>query len=779
MSAVVTVWRDRTGTEITAARPMDFAELERVIRRCRPAADKDALPLLKLARFGEITTGKRALRHDGNVLEVTGVEGDYDGEAIPMEHAAERLSAAGVAALLYTSASHTPERPRWRVIVALSQPLAGTAEELRAQRAHWCGVLNAILGGILSGESFVLSQCFYFGPIAGKPEPQIIRLSGVCLDQIESPPAPQIPAEAHVGAAHAEGDQGRTTAGTPDLEAIATGAHVRGPTLRLTARYVAKGLPPPEAAELVRAVLTRHREVWREKSALWQECFDQASRYAEDAARKFAPEPSSWSAPLNLFARLAAPPYEAESAPAVLADYAMAYARHTGIDPSITLGAAIATAAGALSDGFSIVADSSSGWLQSARLWVLHIGPPGAGKSPGQKAMAAPLWDIHGELVAEHAKCLATLGEDDDKPPRPRAIVGDTTIEALAEVLRDCPRGVLTIADEFESWLGSMDVYRSKGGASRDRGEWLRLFDGGPHTVERVQRGSMYVPNWGVSILTASTPASMAKLTRQLPEDGLLQRFIPIIAGRQVVTSGAVHALEPLREAYGRTIRRLWHASPRAHNGAVPLSQAAAVYFREWRAENQRLQEAMGSIAPALESHVAKYPTLLLRLTLVYHCAKIVNLEHEGARDPAAWPVPVETMLEAARFLRTASRHAIALYAGTGGGSEAFELARSIARAVLAKPWERVERRVLAQSVRAFREAGEYHQDVALRLLVDYGWLRPEDSGYEKARPTRYAINPDARALFAAEAEAEKGRRAVLREAIADAVSARRSDREG
>lgn len=493
-------------------------------------------------------------------------------------------------------------------------------------------------------------------------------------------------------------------------------------------------------------------------------------------ARQKGDQTSDWPEPLNLFDELTAPPYRPETMPVELSAYAAAYSEATGIDPSITLSSAIATAAGALSDDFSIVADSRSSWFQQGRLWFIHIGRPGSGKTPGEKAMTKPLWSLQTELLKAYHDHLAQIGDDDDQPRRPRLIIGDTTIEALSEVLRENSRGILINADEFESWLGAMDMYRRGGGASRDRGEWLRLFDGGPHTIERVQRGSVFVPNWGVSILTASTPASMAKLMRQLPEDGLLQRFIPIIARRHIVTDADTRPLEPLREAYGQTIRRLWCASPRAHSGAVPLSHAAQEYFREWRKGNHILQDAMGSLSSALQSHIAKYPTLLLRLALVFHCSKVVNHEHEGARDPAAWPVHVDTLIEAANFLRTASRHAMALYAGSGSGADAFDLARTIAKTILAKTWQRLERRHLVQYVRAFREADERGQDTALRLLADAGWIQPEDTGYDKGRWTRLVVNPAAAKLFEGEAQAERARRTVMREAIEDSATSRRTD---
>jgi hypothetical protein len=212
-----TVWRNKYGDRINAARPMTLQELERVIRKVKPAAEKERLPLANLARFGdrwEMKPDKKtgemkpsSLRWDENVLQVHGIEGDYDtlmirdGKAITpvsLETAADYLRGLGLAGLLYTSSSHVPELPRWRVMVPLRTPLEGDAEQLRQQRWHWCGVLNGILGGVLSAESFVLSQSYFFGPVTGAHPPQIVRIDGLCLDEWaiaqESAPLPVGPA---------------------------------------------------------------------------------------------------------------------------------------------------------------------------------------------------------------------------------------------------------------------------------------------------------------------------------------------------------------------------------------------------------------------------------------------------------------------------------------------------------------------------------------------------------------------------------------------------------
>jgi len=54
----------------------------------------------------------------------------------------------------------------------------------------------------------------------------------------------------------------------------------------------------------------------------------------------------------------------------------------------------------------------------------------------------------------------------------------------------------------------------------------MRLYDGGPHQVDRIKRGSFFVKNWGASELTATTPAALTRLASKLPTDCLFQRFM-------------------------------------------------------------------------------------------------------------------------------------------------------------------------------------------------------------------------------------------------------------
>jgi hypothetical protein len=88
------------------------------------APSKEELPLLSLASFGTLPTENNSLRWNGNINNHLGLAADYDGERLGFEEAVEKLNRAKIAAIVYTSPSHTPEKPRWRVVCWFSQPLS-------------------------------------------------------------------------------------------------------------------------------------------------------------------------------------------------------------------------------------------------------------------------------------------------------------------------------------------------------------------------------------------------------------------------------------------------------------------------------------------------------------------------------------------------------------------------------------------------------------------------------------------------------------------------------
>lgn len=130
----------------------------------------DALPLIS---FGTFPDNSRAA---GNRPErITAVVGDYDAGAVPIEHIVERLRTAGIAACVYTTRRHTPEKPRCRIITPLSRSTSAGDYPLLVDR------LNSILGGILARESREPARCYFYGKVRNV-EYRCEQTHGACLD---------------------------------------------------------------------------------------------------------------------------------------------------------------------------------------------------------------------------------------------------------------------------------------------------------------------------------------------------------------------------------------------------------------------------------------------------------------------------------------------------------------------------------------------------------------------------------------------------------------------
>lgn len=166
---------------------IDWTDLCEWIAASAPcASSKVGLPLMKMATF----TGD--YRNNEALEAVFGVEGDYDGGQVQPQDAAAILRHAGIAALIYTSPSHTPDAPRWRILCPLSTPATPSARHGLVAR------LNGALGGILAPESFTLSQAFYVGAVEGGSPVQCWQSEGRCIDVADdiTPMGPPEPAQA-------------------------------------------------------------------------------------------------------------------------------------------------------------------------------------------------------------------------------------------------------------------------------------------------------------------------------------------------------------------------------------------------------------------------------------------------------------------------------------------------------------------------------------------------------------------------------------------------------
>jgi hypothetical protein len=173
-SFAVTFFTDYAAKTLSTA-DMTLEELRTLVLETT-ASEKAQLPWLKLAVFGDQRTDKNCLRHDANVVTVTGVELDYDAKVMPFEDAVEIIEKAQLQALLYTSANYKAEEPKWRIVLPTSRELPPQEREKLVER------VNGLFDGAFADESFVLSQAYYYGAVNGNPEHRAVVTGGDFID---------------------------------------------------------------------------------------------------------------------------------------------------------------------------------------------------------------------------------------------------------------------------------------------------------------------------------------------------------------------------------------------------------------------------------------------------------------------------------------------------------------------------------------------------------------------------------------------------------------------
>jgi hypothetical protein len=247
-SVHVTFFRSHAAINKGEARYTPRELAERI--RSTTADTKAALPWLKLARFGNRKTDQGSLRHDANVLAVSGIEADYDGGQVTFDEARETLEKQGLAAILYTSPSHTEDAPRWRVLCPLAEEAKPT------QRRHLFGRLNGLFRGVFANESWTLSQSYYFGSVGNKPSHQVALIDGPPIDQHDDLDELWIGPPGTAGGTTAGTEAGKDARQTAEMvRLILTGEHYHCELRALAARLIGQNVPAGIAAELLRGIM--------------------------------------------------------------------------------------------------------------------------------------------------------------------------------------------------------------------------------------------------------------------------------------------------------------------------------------------------------------------------------------------------------------------------------------------------------------------------------------------------------------------------------------------
>jgi putative DNA primase/helicase len=332
--------------------------------------------------------------------------------------------------------------------------------------------------------------------------------------------------------------------------------------------------------------------------------------------------------------------------------------------------------------------------------------------------------------------------DEPEKPTSKRYVVNDSTVEKLGELLNQNSNGLTVFRDELVGLLRQLD----KDGQEGARAFYLEAWDGlATFTYDRISRGTLYIESVLLSILGGIQPGRLldylgSALKGGAGDDGLLQRF-------QLMVYPDVpkkwHNVDRWPDTVAKQMawevfQRLDALDPTAvgaktqdGDDGVPFLQFAAPaqeLFDDWRAELEAKVRS-GDEHPALESHLAKYRSLVPSLALLIHLAN-------GARGPVGEEA-VRMAIGWADYLESHARriYAIAINSACIAGKA---LAKRIAKGDLTDGF--TLRDIYRKHWAGLSERQAVEQ--ALDLLLDLGWLREEVEDTGGRSKTCYRINP-------------------------------------
>lgn len=268
-----TLFQNVTPKTKTERADIPWSALVDNIRKAPTYMRKADCPLISIGEYGDIKSDNDCIRHAANVRRVFGIEIDYDGEKVPLEEAARLLDEAHICAVLYTSPSHMPTRPRWRALLPLSEPA------IPDKRKEYVAKVNRIFGGIATRESFTLSQSFYIGRVHGA-EYKVAECLGRYIDT-----AYDIEPLFHVDSAN-DGESARDSTTDADLRAkFAAGTDRYQAMLKLSSRWAARGMSMDDIETSLRAMLEDGAGSTRNADGI--DLLTRCRPLAESAVRKY------------------------------------------------------------------------------------------------------------------------------------------------------------------------------------------------------------------------------------------------------------------------------------------------------------------------------------------------------------------------------------------------------------------------------------------------------------------------------------------------------------
>ncbi len=340
---------------------------------------------------------------------------------------------------------------------------------------------------------------------------------------------------------------------------------------------------------------------------------------------------------------------------------------------------------------------------------------------------------------------------------------------------------LLSRHDEMSEFFANLDRYKSGGKGGGDRGAYLRLYNGGRYTIDRITRGAFAVSNWSASFLGGIQPGPIRRIARDAEEDGLLTRPIYCVPDKQEPGIDRAPDYEALARYEGLfpAMAALHPAPPIGSDRIKPLTlHADAHQHREEIDSLAQSLAAMPDVSPRLKATFGKWRGLFARLCITFHLIGVADHRMRGETAPFVGVIPACTARQVADYMREIVLPHLMRADAVMFTTEQSGHARWIAGLILSKKMDTIRARDIIMSYRELR-APEARRDLeaTMSALSAVGWVEPEEPSNPAKGVTCWRVNPAVHTRYAKHAEAERSRREREKESIAAAAAMMRAAR--
>lgn len=405
------------------------------------------------------------------------------------------------------------------------------------------------------------------------------------------------------------------------------------------------------------------------------------------------------------------------------------------------------------------------GWTEPGIIWGAVIAESGCLKSPAMELALRPIRRKQAQALEEYADEMEKYGQEletykadlqdwkregrrsgDPQPLEPakpiagRYICSDVTVESLASLLHESPRGILCARDELSGWLRSFDQY--KGGRGGDVSLWLELHRAGFLLVDRKTGDSRTtaVPHAAVSVVGGIQPAILQRsLGAEHVDDGLLARLLVALPPRRAKKWNETE-IDPRFE---KRVAAVYAYLFDLEAGVDPAGELRPVLIRMdatakelwvsfYNAHAEEQTELTGELAAAwskIEAYVARF-------ALLFHLIRCATGEVRLGQDLLD-EHSMGAAIRLGRWFAQEARRVYSVLAESPGDAERRQLCEFIAR-----KGGSVTVRDVQRSSRAYHTAED--AELALKELeqADLGrWEHPAPGAAGGHPETRFFLN--------------------------------------